>query len=378
MRTAREWSADAAVMVLGLLLGLIFIQGDIEESKHRFSTGHIVYDLTTGLVAAAALLLLSRRYPIGLAIVLIPIGVSSATALGTALLSLFPLAVQRPWRPVVAVAGAMCATVSAAFALGRDDRQQTLPGIVFVLLFGTILVVFGMLIRSRRMLVDSLRERARQAEEGQRMRIEEARHLERERLAREMHDVLAHRISLLAVHAGALEYALENAATDRAKAAAGIIRQSAYEAMEELREVIGMLRPPEAARPQPTLGDLPRLLEEVREAGARIELDDRVGEPAAVPERIGRHAYRIIQEGLTNARKHAPDARVRIALGGRAGDELTVEVRNPVAVGAPARLPGSGAGLIGLTERVALVGGELEHGVVDGDFRLLARLPWSG
>jgi signal transduction histidine kinase len=243
-----------------------------------------------------------------------------------------------------------------------------------------VLVVSGMLIRSRRQLVRSLQDRARQAEEGQRLRVEEARHLERERLAREMHDVLAHRISLLAVHAGALEFR-PGASAEEARAA-GVIRQCAYEAMEDLREVIGVLREePGAAdpeRPQPTLTDLPGLIEQSRLAGATVTLDDRNGELPAVPARIGRHAYRIVQEGLTNARKHAAATHVRVTVAGAPGAELTIEVANPLPLtGADAQLPGGGTGLIGLRERVGLVGGRLEHGCTpDGVFRLRAWLPW--
>ncbi|MCP9977183.1 sensor histidine kinase [Actinomadura madurae] len=107
-----------------------------------------------------------------------------------------------------------------------------------------------MLVRSRRQLIASLEERARAAETEQRLRVEEARLLERERIAREMHDVLAHRISLLAVHAGALEFRPDAPADQRE--AAGIIRQSAYEAMEDLREVIGVLRDDAARAPSPS------------------------------------------------------------------------------------------------------------------------------
>jgi signal transduction histidine kinase len=97
-----------------------------------------------------------------------------------------------------------------------------------------------------------------------------------------------------------------------------------------------------------------------------------------VPVRIGRHAYRIVQEALTNARKHAPRAGVRVIVDGAPGAELTVEVRNPLTPATTTdRLPGAGAGLIGLRERVGLVGGRLEHGRTGGgEFRLQARLPW--
>ncbi|HWH92664.1 MAG TPA: sensor histidine kinase, partial [Baekduia sp.] len=138
--------------------------------------------------------------------------------------------------------------------------------------------------------------------------------------------------------------------------------------------------------PQPTLGEVPALVEESRLAGARVAL--RIDAPGAeaIPAALGRTVYRIVQEGLTNARKHAPAAAVDVAVQAR-DDTLVVSVvsRRPVGVGAPAagplrspdRPPGAGTGLIGLGERVALAGGVLEHGPDEtGDFVLRATLPW--
>jgi signal transduction histidine kinase len=159
-----------------------------------------------------------------------------------------------------------------------------------------------------------------------------------------------------------------------------VIRESARVALEELRGVIGVLR--EDGRetltqpPQPTLADLPALVEESRAAGMRITARIEPGE-AAPPAAVGRTAYRVVQEGLTNARKHAPGAAVTLTVGAPGGD-LWIEVRSlaPVAVASSPPLPGAGTGLIGLGERVALAGGDLEHGVdPEGAFVLRARLP---
>jgi signal transduction histidine kinase len=188
-----------------------------------------------------------------------------------------------------------------------------------------------------------------------------------------MHDVLAHRISLLAVHAGALEVRRE--APEAEREAAGVIRECAYEALEDLRQVIGMLRDqPSEDRPQPTLRDVPALVEESREAGATVDLE--LAGRDEVPAGAGRHAYRIVQEALTNARKHAPGAPVKVAVTGCADEGLVVEVGNALVRGGT--IPGAGAGLVGLRERVQLAGGRLEHGPTPaGRFMVRAWLPWT-
>ena len=131
-------------------------------------------------------------------------------------------------------------------------------------------------------------------------------------------------------------------------------------------------------RPQPTLADLPDLVDQSRRAGMTVRLDWQTDALAAVPAGVGRSAYRIVQEGLTNARKHAPDGEVTLTVRATPGDGVTVEIRNPYpAETSPAGIPGAGIGLIGLTERAALAGGRLEHGPTPaGDFRLRAWLPW--
>jgi signal transduction histidine kinase len=203
-----------------------------------------------------------------------------------------------------------------------------------------------------------------------------------------MHDVLAHRISLLSLHAGALELRPDRPVDEIARAA-GVIRDSAHQALEDLREVIGVLRADPAGddwnddapqRPQPTLVDLPELVEQSRRAGMRVVLECQVPDLAAVPVALGRSAYRIVQEGLTNARKHAPGAGASVTVRGTRGDGLTVEIRNPCppeAAGTTA-IPGAGSGIVGLAERANLAGGRLEHGrTPDGEFRLWVWLPWA-
>ncbi|MFV2178692.1 sensor histidine kinase [Actinomadura sp. LOL_011] len=250
--------------------------------------------------------------------------------------------------------------------------------VLIVVAYGA-LVGWGALARARRALIASLHERARRAEAEQGRRVAEARMLERTRMAREMHDVLAHRLSLLATYAGALEYR-PDAPPERLARAAGVVRTGVHQALEELREVIGVLRDEDrdfGDRPQPVLTDVPRLVEESRDAGAAVTLRDEVADAGALPPAAARAAYRVVQEGLTNARKHAAGLPVQVTLAGEPGSRLEVDVRNPLPPdGAPALVTGSGTGLVGLTERVRLAGGRLDHEAASGEFRLHARLPW--
>ena len=156
--------------------------------------------------------------------------------------------------------------------------------------------------------------------------------------------------------------------------AAHVIRTSAHAALEELRQVIGLLRreePDAVEPPQPTLAELGALVEESRSAGLSVTFAGDV--PSGVPELVGRTAYRTVQEGLTNARKHAGEERVELTIGG--GPPLVVEL---VSHGSASRaLPGAGTGLVGIAERVELAGGSLHFGPApDGSFVLRATLPW--
>jgi signal transduction histidine kinase len=195
-----------------------------------------------------------------------------------------------------------------------------------------------------------------------------------------MHDVLAHRVSLLSLQAGALEFR-PDAPPERLAAAAGGVRANAQAVLEELREVIGVLREDVdegvAAPPQPDLDRLEALLEESRAAGMRVHA--RLALPAGTrpPTLVGRTAYRVVQEGLTNARKHAAGAGVEVEVAGGPGHGVAVSVVSRPAVRPAPTADGSGLGLVGLRERVALAGGELSHGREEsGDFALRAALPW--
>ena len=364
------------------------------EFASHTAPGLLVLDVTAGVVACALLPVL-LRWPVPGALALAALVALSPAAIPAATFGTLHVA---EWRRFAEAATVGAAGVVAGAVQGLWRPFGGLPYIwwlVIVIAVEAALVAWGQLTQARRALISSLQERARRAEAEQGRRVAEARAAERTRIAREMHDVLAHRLSLLATYAGAIEYR-PDAPPEQLARAAGVVRAGAHQALDELREVITVLREDDgddddAQRPQPGLADLPRLVEESRDAGARVQLDDRVPGPAAPPGAAGRTAYRVVQEGLTNARKHAPGEPVQVLIDGWPGGGLLIDIRNPLVNGhatggsggsgpatggAGPAIGGSGAGLIGLTERVRLAGGELDHQAADGEFRLSARLPW--
>lgn len=368
--STRALLADLGFFLFAAVFSVAVSENVVEG--RNLSEEALFYDQLAGGLACAALFL-RRRWPVQLAVVLLVAGAFSHFVTGPVLVAVFTVAAHRPPRVTRWVA-AVAAAPLPVFLSSRPDPSLPATGSA-ITYFALVTAAFGwgLYVRSRARLVDELRERAERAGA-------EASRQVREDIAREMHDVLAHRLSLLSVHAGALEYNPGAPATEIRRASA-VIRDSAHQALEDLREIIGVLRLPAGddgpERPQPTLADLPRLVGESREAGMRVALDLRVGDAPEVPAVTGRTAYRIVQEGLTNARKHAPREEVTVTVTGDPGEGLAVEVRNAApAPGAGTAVPGAGQGLLGLAERAGIAGGRLEHGRDEADFRLRAWLPW--
>ncbi|MEV6476614.1 histidine kinase [Streptomyces sp. NPDC051657] len=333
------------------------------------------------LVALGCLtaLLWRRRFPLAVAMTVAVASTASTLATGAALLALGSISTRR--RPVEIGAVALAYVAASQFAGGVYPVQNP-PGMLWLqlalpALTAGIAAAVGMAIGARRVEVRSLRERAESAEREQTARATQARVLERNRIAREMHDVLAHRISLVAMQAGVLDHRGDLGAEESRLLVRGIAEGS-HQALEELRDVLGVLRadPGHPEPPQPSLDRIPDLVADARASGLDVTLTTEVtGTPADV---VGRTCYRVVQEGLTNAAKHAPGAPVRIALEGAAGEGLGVDVRNaPATTSTTQRPPASGFGLLGLTERVGLAGGTLHHHpTADHGYVLSARLPW--
>jgi signal transduction histidine kinase len=379
-RSGRDWIVDALGFAVAVTFGvLILIQGGHDPVNPLTST-RLAIDAGCGALACVSLGW-RRQWPLGVALACVLLGTFSASATIAGLLALSSLALHRSVRPVLLVAALWVpqGLIYAIYAQRNDAPTVVLLSVALVLAATT----WGMFVRARRQLLFTLRERALRAETEQLLHADRAKMAERTRIAREMHDVLAHRLSLVTLHAGALEVA-PDLPPEKVRETAELLRATARQALEELRGVIGVLREeqgqePILAAPQPTLADIPRLVEETRGAGAKIDFEMRVDHPNTAPSALGRDAYRIVQEALTNLGKHARGTAGRVRVTGAADSGLHVNVRNrlPIHASTQPALPGAGAGLLGLQERVTLAGGTLVHGPDgSGDFVVDAELPW--
>lgn len=371
-----------------LLLAGVLLAGQVAGGARGYSDPGtwIAIDIVIG-VGALVLLVWRRRWPFGVCVVLTALSALSLVASAASCIALISLATHRRWRPtLLCCAEALLAGYVFQLFFYTDPHDgfgEWITDTVIGVLAVALCVAIGWAIGARRLLVANLRTQLAVAEDRQQLRVDQARVAERARIAREMHDVLAHRISLVAMHSGALGYRT-NLTAEELRESTTIISENAHAALTELREVLGVLRdptsvaqPPDA--PQPTLADLPALVADAQATDGPVELtmpDDLTG----LTELTSRNAYRIVQEGLTNRRKHAPGQPISVALS-RVGNELQVVMRNSLRPATPASgtndLPDSGLGLVGATERAELVGGELTSGRDRANnFVIHARLPW--
>jgi signal transduction histidine kinase len=220
-------------------------------------------------------------------------------------------------------------------------------------------------VRQRRTHAAELEDRAARLEREREAKARQAAVQERLRIARELHDVVAHSLSVIGVQAGAARLVLDSAATPgRARAAVAAIEATANRAMAEMRRALGILRDTERAgvalAPLPGLGQLPALLDQLRAAGLPVDLTVQ-GTPRPVAQSVDLSLYRIVQEALTNALRHASASRAHVAVG-YGGGAITVEVSDDGRGPPPAAARSQGAGTVGMRERVALFGGELQVG----------------
>jgi signal transduction histidine kinase len=366
-------------------------------------------DLALGLLSLG-LSFYRRRWPLSIALLTNVASVLSVTSSGPGVLTSVSLATRRVvWQVALVGVTGIAGTVLFATIEPTPDNDPLWVTFSVGIAFTVAMLVGGMYVGSRRELLWTLRDRAERAEAEQELRVSQGRYNERVRIAREMHDVLAHRISLITMHAGALAYRTDLTA-DEMRGTAELIQAKSHEALTDLRHVLGVLRSDDGTgglreAPQPTFEDLSALVQEAQQSGMRIQYDDRVLDVETMPDQVGRTTYRIVQEGLTNARKHAPDVAVLVTLAGSPDSGVDITIRNPArslrsprpapgdaprnslgngsgaatanGSGNGSGTPGAGLGLVGLGERAKLAGGRLDTRRDGGTFELHGWLPWS-
>ncbi|MET7336721.1 histidine kinase [Nonomuraea sp. NPDC005650] len=325
--------------------------------------------LDVGLSVLALVLMRWRhRWPWQIAAVTALLTILSSMATGPAQVAYVSLCKHRRWRQIIPIA-ALYWACAAVYALRGTTAQQAMVSLTTSTAILGGLTVLGLYLRS-------LSDADLAAKRAQLLRVEQAKLAERAQIAQEMHDALAHRMSLLAMLAGGLAYRTDLGPQEMRQTAQAI-QESAHQSLNELRTVLGTLHSDGAtAAPQPTLADLRELFREVRAAGQKVDVTDTIEERDLLPTQSGRNAYRVVQEALTNARKHAPGSSVTVELTGRPGDALSIRVTNPTPYGASAG-PGARLGLVGLGERVRMAGGTIAHTDQDRRFVLDVRLPWK-
>ncbi|MCG0289569.1 sensor histidine kinase [Streptomyces sp. PSAA01] len=376
----------------------------------------LVNGVTFGLelnvsLAAAAALLVRRRLPALVFLITLP-GILIGYVWFAPMIALYTVALLRPNRRLLGISALLLAAAHFIPWPVSDFeptayRENTLT-LIDACVTSVGPIALGLLVRTRGELAARIEDLTRSRRHADELIAEQVLSTERARLAREMHDVVAHQVSLISLQAGAVQISAEDA---KAREGARTIRELSVRTLDELRHMVGILRAAggdhEELTPQPRLADLPRLIE-LSALNVSFETDGATRRPGH-PEAVERAAFRIVQEALTNVRKHAPGARVTVRVndaeaaegaGQTAAEEaapsaadgaaqeaaeeaertggLRVEVRNgpPDASAVAPGLPGGGHGLVGLRERAQLLGGTLEAGPTEeGGFVVRADFP---
>jgi signal transduction histidine kinase len=363
---ARRVASDVAALLLAVLDVWLVIPEDAPT-----------YSIWLSAVAVAAMVM-RRRVPFLAVLVTVP-GFMTGWSQLAAMIALGSLAKKHrllSWRMVVgSILVFLCGYVrwplSEFYAL---SWQEHLLNVIWAVIIAGMPVAIGLLISARRELSARIRELASSREREKRLLAETVRAAERAELAREMHDVVSHQVTLIAMQAGALQVTSDGSTAEAART----IRELSTRTLEELRSLVGVLRSGDATEEtQPGLDELDDLVRNFRDDAVPVALDVKA-EPATLPRPVSHAVYRTVQEALTNVRKHAAGARASVQVLAEQ-DTLVVEVRNGRARAHEPALPSGGHGLVGLRERAGLLGGTFSAGPTsEGGFRVSARYPLAG
>lgn len=375
------WDGKWRSLAFDVFVAVVAVSFGVLNAQHA-TPGYLALYLLTGMAFAVR-----RRWPWPAVLSGIVLAFANTMPIAS-MIAIYTMARRRgpapsTWISVVLTAGTYVLVQLVGDGLSAPNTVGAglviVNGLRFVLFLAIagVPALLGLWVHQRIALMNSLRDRAEAAERERALLAERAVTAERRRIAREMHDVVAHRVSVISLQAGALTVTAKDAATaDTAE----VIRKSSVDALTELRHMLNVLRDEgdSAASAEPgtvSLEQVDGLVEDAVAAGANVYLDRPAHLPAISGE-ASRAAYRVVQESLTNAGKHAPHAAVRVTLTSD-GDRLRVSVVNRRATDErTTSVPGSGYGLIGMRERVTLVGGELQAGPAeDGGYRVEAAFP---
>jgi signal transduction histidine kinase len=367
-----RWTARPILVDAALVGGAAILEVILE--LHDASMPWPPTLLAVRIPVIIAVIVFRRRWPLSMLVLAVADVVLQSEVSAALPIAAYALTRYRPqWSVrVPAIAAATVGTVIAT-----TDTWGSHTGVIISVAFVLWPATLGAYVPARAQLVTALRERAERAEADQELRAQQAVFTERVRIAGEMHDVVGHRVSLMVLHAGAVEMAARD--SGRVHVLAEQMQVAGRQALQELRQLVGLLREndadePAPLTPQPTLADLPAMVEESRLAGMDVTLKS-TGQVRTLTEMVERAAYRIVQESLTNAGRHATGGSVCVTLDYRP-TTLTVTVVNQKATGTANTVPGTGHGLLGLRERAHVLGGTLRADPrLDGGFAVEAVLP---
>jgi signal transduction histidine kinase len=374
--TRPGWALDLAAGAVVAAL-LVLSTTHLHAGSHRSSVDAFGYALV--IIAGLALAGFRRTPRLVLAVVVIAIGCyvgrryPYGPILGTGLIALLSLTWQTNRRNAIVGAAALCASLGVGVLVAGGD-PVLLP---FFLGWSTAIVFLGEALRNRRSYLSELEERARTLEHT---REEEARRRvteERLRIARDLHDGVAHAMATINVQAGAAAHVIDRQ-PDAAKGALEAIRRASGDVLDELAAMLALLREDDETAergPTPGIDQIAPLVEATRSTSLRVPLIID-GPTATVPRSVGTAAYRIVQESLTNVLRHAEAKIARVTV--RAGDDrsLVIEVCDD-GTGAQLVTAGTGVGIRGMRERATSTGGQLEAGMAPGG-GFVVRARWAG
>jgi len=367
---------DFGIVLALLAVGSAIVLSSTNEVP-RLSVSRVPWFVV--VLVPLASLLARRRYPVvTLGIILVALlvegfGRSPIIVQPLLLVGVYTVAVRVPWRISLALTALTFVLFVVGSALSRSGFR--FPEVVSALVAISAAYIVGIYVGTRVAYVDSLRARAEQLSRERDLLAQQAVAEERARIARELHDVVAHHLSLITVQAGALQTQLREG--DPARQTAETMARAGRQAMDEMRRMLGVLRlgAPDAPgrTPQPVIEEIPALVEQARRAGLDVELSLQ-GQRRPLPPGVDLSAYRIVQEALTNVMRHAGPARCRVSVNYQ-DDALELRITDDGA-GSGSDGGEGGHGLVGMRERVAMFGGNMFAGTVPGGgFAVRATLP---